>query len=69
MIAIPDYLNEIEFAATQIIEALWHERTEAETLKEEIEKLIKVAEDGYNRAHFIQEFADNSEDFMDGVGT
>ena len=63
-----DYLTEIEYAATQVIESLWHERKEAEALRKEIEALQKAAEANYAQAEWIQQNAEDADDVMLGVG-
>ena len=65
---ITDYLNEIEYAATHVISALWYEHKEAEALNREIETLKKTAEANYSRAVSIQQNADDPDDLMLGVG-
>lgn len=65
---IIDYLNEMEYAVTRVIESLWHEHNEADALMKEIEALKRAAEDNYARAHFIQQNAEDSDDLMLGVG-
>lgn len=65
---ITDYLDEIEYAATQVIASLWHEHEEAEALKNEIEALRKTAEANYSRAVSIQQNAEDHDDLMQGVG-
>lgn len=66
---LSDYLTEIEYAATQVIVSLWHEHNEAEVLRNEIEVLRKIAEENYSRAEFIQQNAEDPDDFMFGVAT
>lgn len=65
---LSDYLAEIEYAATQVIVSLWHEHSEAEALRNEIETLRRVAEESYSRAGFIQQNAEDFDDLMLGVG-
>ena len=65
---LPDYLIEIEYAATQIIEALWQEKHEAIALQKEIDVLQKITQDNYSRARFIQQDAEDPDDVMLGVG-
>ncbi len=65
---LTDYLTEIEYAATQVIESLWHEHKEAEVLRKEIEALRKAVEENYARAHWIQQNAEDADDVMLGVG-
>jgi len=65
---LTDYLTEIEYAATQVIASLWHERHEADVLRDQIEALRNVAEENYSRAEFIQQYAEDADDMMLGVG-
>lgn len=65
---LADYLNEMEYAVTRVIESLWHEHDEAERLRGEIDNLQKVAADNYQRAEFIQQNAEDADDLMLGVG-
>lgn len=65
---LADYLIEMEYAVTRVIESLWHEHNEAEKLKEEIARLQRVAADNYERAQFIQQNAEDADDLMLGVG-
>lgn len=65
---LSDYLNEMEYAASGVIELLWHEQSRAEMLRKEVEKLQRAAEENYERAHFIQQNAEGTDDLMLGVG-
>ncbi len=65
---LADYSTEIEYAATRVIDAIWHERDEANKLREEIETLQKVAADNYSRSQHIQETAEDADDVMLSVG-
>lgn len=65
---LTEYLNEMEYAVTRVIESLWHERDEAAGLRKEIDELRKVAADNYARAQFIQQNAEDTDDLMIGVG-
>ena len=65
---LPDYLNEMEYAASGVIELLWHEHSEEEVLRNEIENLQRAAEENYRRAHFIQHNAEDADELMLGVG-
>lgn len=62
-----DYLTEIEYAATKVIESLWHEHAEAEALQKEIKALRNTAEANYARAEQIQQSAEDADDVMLGV--
>ena len=68
MNSITDYINEIEFASTKIIEAIWGDNERAIQLKKEIEAEAKIVEDEYKRAIAIQTYAEESDDVMLGVG-
>jgi hypothetical protein len=63
-----NYLTEIEYAATRVIESLWHEYKEAEILRNAIDALRKAAEANYARAEWIQQNAEDADDVMLGVG-
>ena len=65
---LADYLNEMEYAVSCVIVALWHEHDEAEKLRKEIEDLRRVAEDSYQRVQFIQQHPEDADDVMLGVG-
>jgi len=65
---ITDYLNEMEYAVTRVIESLWHEHDAAEKLRKEIDELRAVADNNYQRAQFIQQNAEDADDLMLGVG-
>jgi len=65
---LADYLNEMEYAVTRVIESLWHEHNEADVLRKEIDALQKVTEDNYERAQHIQQNAEDADDVMLGVG-
>lgn len=65
---LPDYLTEMEYAASGVIELLWHEHSKAKALGEEIQKLQRFAEENYRQAHSIQQNAEDADDLMLGVG-
>lgn len=65
---LSDYLNEMEYAVSRVIESLWHEHGEAKVLRAEVDKLQRVAAENYERAHFIQQNAEDADDLMLGVG-
>lgn len=65
---LTEYLNEMEYAVTRVIESLWHECDEAAILRKEIDELRRVAADNYARAQFIQQNAEDTDDLMIGVG-
>ena len=68
MMNLSNYLNEMEYAVSRVIEALWHEHGEAYALRREIEKLRRISAENYERAHFIQQNAEDADDLMMGVG-
>ena len=65
---LTEYLDEIEYAATQVIASLWHDHKGAEALKIEIEVLKRTTEENYSRAVFMQHNAEDHDDLMQGVG-
>ena len=65
---LSDYITEIEFAASKVLEAIWTDNERAENLKSEIEKEAKIAENEYQRALALQNYAEDPDDVMLGVG-
>lgn len=65
---LSEYLDEMEYAVCRVIESLWHEHDEAESLRSEIKELQQIAADNYRRAQFIQQNAEDPDDVMLGVG-
>lgn len=65
---LSDYLNEMEYAVSCVVESLWHEHNQAELIRAEIEKLQREAAENYGRAQFIQQNAEDPDDVMLGVG-
>ncbi|WP_423819963.1 hypothetical protein V5739_05515 [Salinimicrobium sp. TIG7-5_MAKvit] len=65
---LTEYLNEIEFASTKILEAIWNDNHQAEQLKSEIEKEAKIVEEEYQRSLAMQQYAEDPDDVMLGVG-
>ena len=65
---LSDYLNEMEYAVSRVVESLWHEHNEANALRAEIERLQRAAAENYERADFIQQNAEDTDDLMLGVG-
>ena len=63
-----EYINEIEFASSKILEAIWADNERAEKLKVEIEQEAKIVEQEYQRALDLQKYAENPDDIMLGVG-
>jgi hypothetical protein len=65
---IDDYLVEINYALTCVMDALWHEFSEADNLRERIKALRADADHGYSRAEFIMDNSEDPDDYMLGVG-
>lgn len=65
---IDDYLAEIDYAVTRVLDALWHEFVEADNLRKQIMALRAEMDHGYSRAEFIANNADDPDDVMLGVG-
>ncbi|AOW18410.1 hypothetical protein LPB03_13520 [Polaribacter vadi] len=65
---LSDYINEIEFAASNVLEAIWTDNKRAEKLKTEIEQEAKIVENEYQRAIALQNYAEDPDDVMLGVG-
>ncbi|MGR2680284.1 hypothetical protein [Chromobacterium haemolyticum] len=63
-----DYLLEIEFAASRIIEAIWVENNKLGALEAEIAKLRKVVEDNYRCAEYMARFAEDPDDVAAATG-
>jgi hypothetical protein len=61
------YLNDIEYAATITIHAIWQEQVAINKLDKEIIRLVKIAEDKYKRADNLQQ-SDDIDDYMMGIG-
>ncbi|MBK7440459.1 MAG: hypothetical protein IPI65_02725 [Bacteroidetes bacterium] len=61
------YLNDIEYAATTTIHAIWQEQEAISKLDKEIIRLVKIAEDKYRRADNLQQ-SEDIDDYMMGVG-
>jgi hypothetical protein len=61
------YLNDIEYAVTSIIHAIWQEQEAISKLDNEIIQLVKAADDKYQRAENIQQ-SEDIDDYMIGVG-
>jgi hypothetical protein len=67
-VKLTNYLSEIEYAASQIIDLIWQERKEVESLEAEIDTLKSYVESEYSAAQQIQQFAEDNDDLMFGVG-
>lgn len=65
---IADYLNEIEHASTSLLQTIWDEHTRIGQIEDQITNLAPVVEDNYRRAQSVQQFAEDSDDVMMGVG-
>jgi hypothetical protein len=61
------YLTDIEYAATNIIHAIWQEQQAINKIDKEIIQLITIAEDKYRRAYKLQQSEDIDE-YMMGIG-
>ena len=59
MMAMGDYLAEIEYAASNLVPVIWEERNRLRSLEVEMASLTRLVEDNYRRAEFV---AMNSED-------
>lgn len=62
------YLVEIEYAASNTINLIWAEHNRIEELKVEIDKLAPIVEDNYRRAQTLQQYGEDIDDVMLGVG-
>jgi hypothetical protein len=67
-VKLVNYLSEIDYAAGQIIDLIWRERKEVESLEAEIDTLKRHVEREYLAAQQIQQFADDDDDLMFGAG-
>ena len=63
-----DYITEIEFAASKVLEAIWTDNERAEKLKTEIEKEAQIVENEYKGAIALQNYAEDPDDVMLSVG-
>jgi hypothetical protein len=68
MISIADYLQETEFASKKILEAIWNDIEKAEKLRTQIHEQSKQVQSEYNRAVAMQQYAEDPDDLMAGVG-
>lgn len=68
MMAMEDYLTEIEYVAEPTISTIWRERTRLRSLEAEIVKLTDLTEEKYRNAEFVSQIADNPEDVAMGAG-
>src|SRR5436305_1795483 len=65
---IPEYLNEIEFAAQHVIPTLWADHERLLQLEREIAPLRKLVADGYRRAEFVAQNAEDPDDVAMATG-
>lgn len=65
---IPNYLKEIEFAATRTIQTIWEDHNHLSTLEAELTCLRTVVEDGYSRAESLALGAEDPEDVAMSIG-
>lgn len=65
---IADYLSEIEHAVTSLIDTIWSEQLKLHELAEKLGELQPLVEGNYRRALGIQNFAEDPDDVMMGVG-
>ena len=56
-VKLANYLAEIEYAAVQIVDLIWQERREVESLEAEIDTLKSYVEREYSAAQQILQFA------------
>ncbi len=56
---IEQYLKEVEFAISKLMEAIWEDFENAEILKKEIYNLQGRVESEYNRAIAMQQYAED----------
>jgi hypothetical protein len=68
MITISDYLQETEFASKKILEAIWNDFEKAEQLRVQIQEQSKQVQSEYDRAVAMQQYAEDPDDLMAGVG-
>jgi hypothetical protein len=65
---IPEYLDEIAFAAGRIISTLWADHDHLLRIQTQISAMQELVEDGYRRADFLQTIAEDPDDVAEGVG-
>ncbi|MBS1619279.1 MAG: hypothetical protein JST76_12215 [Bacteroidetes bacterium] len=63
-----DYLKETEFASTKLLEAVWEDFDKAELMRAQIQEQAKVVDQEYNAAVAMQQYAEDPDDLMAGVG-
>ncbi|SFH39343.1 hypothetical protein [Pontibacter chinhatensis] len=62
-----DYIQETEYAASNLIATIWHEYSELQNLENEIKKLQSIVEHQYRQAQSFMD-SDDPDDIMLGVG-
>lgn len=65
---IAEYLDEIEFAAQNVISTLWADQERLVILEHEIIPLRYLVEDGYRRAEFVAQNAEDPDDVAMAAG-
>lgn len=68
MMAMGDYLAEIEFAAGSLIPIIWEERHHLRKLEAEVASLTKLVEDNYRRAESVVMNAEDPDDVAMATG-
>lgn len=64
---IADYIQETEYAASRLIDDIWHEYNQQKTLEDEIKKLQTVVQHQYRQAQSLMD-SDDPDDVMLGAG-
>src|SRR5687768_9336772 len=65
---LADYLEETEYAAHQLLGAIWHEHSEISVLSASVSVLERRVQAEYARARNIIDDAEGPDDVMLGVG-
>lgn len=68
MIAMTDYLIEIEYAASHLIQLIWEERNHLRTLEQELATLSRRVEENYHRASVLLIDAEDLDDIALATG-
>ena len=68
MMAMGDYLAEIEFAATHLLSIIWEERNRLRELEAEVASLTRLDEGNYRRAEFVAMNAEDPDDVAMAAG-
>ncbi|MUV14580.1 hypothetical protein [Noviluteimonas gilva] len=61
---IDDYLNELNYALSGVINALWHEQDAVDDLQKQLNALQRTVQDQYRRAEAIARDAETPDDVM-----